>query len=68
MGMNYKNWQRSMLKTRCAGNYQGGGARDEYKYEREFSEEEARVCLDCTKKKCTGTNKCFEKMKSKTKK
>lgn len=25
--------------------------------------EEASICLNCTKEKCTGTNKCFEKTK-----
>nr|DAH38104.1 MAG TPA: hypothetical protein [Caudoviricetes sp.]DAO49854.1 MAG TPA: hypothetical protein [Caudoviricetes sp.] len=32
----------------------------------EVKKSEASVCLNCTRKKCCGTRKCFERMKGET--
>lgn len=62
VGTTYKNWQVHMLNAQsCGKSSEGHGG--EYKYDREFPKEDADVCLRCTKAKCRGTNKCFEKMK-----
>lgn len=62
MSSNYKNWQIHLLGSRSCGALTTSTDND-YQYEREFSKEDADVCLNCTKAKCRGTDKCFANAK-----
>lgn len=57
--------QHRMNGTGLSGRFwhsQDGHSKPESKQKYEKTED-ISVCLHCTKKRCTGTNECFKKMK-----
>ena len=63
VGVNYSkyvNGMQSLRKTKQTG---VPVKNDEERIEQQNREKE--ICLNCTKKKCRGTKKCFEKERNK---
>ena len=55
-----------MIKTHkgyLQRNYPRIITKENKKGKRKEKEIEAEICLNCTKKKCSGTKECFERMK-----
>ena len=59
---NFSNWQRLMLDVTNAVD-SSSVADDTRGWRKEESKEDIDVCLNCTKAKCRGTDKCFANAK-----